>query len=51
MENNLLSVAILLSVNIKNTITIVEGKCREIAYFSSVMLRQKNAALYQSILR
>ncbi len=30
---------------------MVDGKCQEIAYFSSVMLRQKMQHLCQSILR
>ncbi len=30
---------------------MVDGKCQEIAYFSSGMLRQKMQHLYQSILR
>ncbi len=30
---------------------MVDGKCQEIAYFSSTMLRQKMQHLYQSILR
>ncbi len=29
---------------------MVDGKCQEIAYFSSAMLRQKMQHLYQSIL-
>ncbi len=50
MENNILSVAVLLSVNKKNAISDV-GKCQEIAYLSSAVLRQKMQHLYQSILR
>ncbi len=30
---------------------MVEGKCQEIAYFNSTMLRKKMQHLYQSILR
>ncbi len=30
---------------------MVDGKCQEIAYFNSAMLRQKMQHLYQSLLR
>ncbi len=58
LENNILLVAIdpsfVSKVNKKNAITdvcMVDGRCQEIACFSSVMLRQKMQHLYQSILR
>ncbi len=55
MENNILSVAINPSFVIskqkdRNYWFMVEGKCQEITYFSSAMLRQKVQLLYQSIL-
>ncbi len=51
MENNILSVPILLSVNKKNAITDVwlTASVKKFAYFSSAMLRQKVQHLYQFI--
>ncbi len=51
MENNTLSVAIDPSVSLiskqkeRNYPCMVDGECQEIAFFSSAMLHQKNAAL------
>ncbi len=51
MENNILSVAksLIRKQKQRNYPCMVDGKCQEIAYFSSAMLRQKMQHLYQSI--
>ncbi len=60
MENNTLSVkrdqnlkfcSLVSKQKEHNYRCIVDGKCQEVAYFSSDMLRQKLQHLYQSILR
>ncbi len=53
MENNVLSVAILLSVNKKNAITHVRlmASVKKLPTLAPAMLHQKMQYLYQSILR